>query len=293
MNLKFRHIRALQAIQAHGSFGRAAAELGVVPSALSETIRQLEDSIGAPLFDRTQRPPAPTQVALRFLQEAAPLMDGLERAALRLRSDADRGAGTLAIGSTPSAITHLVAPAITRFRDLHPNARLHVHDDIAEVLAERVVEGKLEIAIAGRARHSEDLRQSELTRDPFGLACVASHPLAGRKSIQLEEIDPAEIISLDPGTGTQALLSTARAVPADLRIGTIEAHSTIAQISMIRAGLGVALMPRNALMLFGDPLLRFVPVDNLDLWRSLYLLVPVQRRPSALARAFIDLLEAH
>jgi DNA-binding transcriptional LysR family regulator len=54
MNLKFRHIRALQAIQAHGSFGRAAAELGVVPSALSETIRQLEDNIGAPLFDRTQ-----------------------------------------------------------------------------------------------------------------------------------------------------------------------------------------------------------------------------------------------
>jgi DNA-binding transcriptional LysR family regulator len=61
---------------------------------------------------------------------------------------------------------------------------------------------------------------------------------------------------------------------------------------MVRAGLGVALLPRNALMVFGDPSLRFVRLHDLDLWRVLYLLAPVRRRLSAPARALVDALMA-
>lgn len=287
-NINLRHLRALHAIRAHGSFHRAAEELGVVPSALTETVRQLEEATGAVLFDRGRRPPAPTPLALTFLEETAPLMDGLDRAILRLQAGSGAGADSLAIGCTPSAISDLVAPALSRFRAAHPMVRVRVHDDIAEHLARLVVEGGLDLAVAGRALHSPDLRQTEIMRDPFGLACCAAHPLAARASVRLAEVDPGEVISLDPGTGTQQLLAVSAAVPAALRVGRIEAHSTIAQISMIRAGLGVALLPRNALMLFGDPSLRFVALDDLDLWRTLYLLVPTQRRISPLARAFVD-----
>jgi DNA-binding transcriptional LysR family regulator len=290
-NINLRHLRALHAIWAQGSFGRAAAELGVVPSALTETVRQFEEAVGSVLFDRGTRPPMPTPIALTFLQETAPLLDGLDRAILRLRSGSGPGAGALAIGCTPSAISDLVAPALARFRAVHPLVRIRVYDDIAEYLARLVAEGELDLAIAGRALHSPDLRQTEIMRDPFGLACSASHPLAERNSVWLDDIDPAEVISLDPGTGTQQLLASSSSVPAALRIGAIEAHSTIAQISMIRAGLGVALLPRNALMLFGDPSLRFIAVDDLDLWRTLYLLVPARGRLSSPARAFIDVMK--
>lgn len=291
MNINLRHIRALHAIRAHGTFARAAQEMGVVPSALTETIRHFEQEAGAPLFDRTQRPPAPTPLALTFLQETAPLVDGLDRALLRLRAGSDPAGGLLTIGCTPSAISELVAPALGRLRRSDPGLRIRVHDDIAEHLARGVVEGELDLAVAGRALHSDDLRQTEILRDPFGLACNAAHPLAHRESAGLRDIRPDEVIVLDPGTGTQQLLATCQAVPAALRSGAIEARSTIAQISMIRAGLGVGLLPRNALMLFGDPSLRFVPLHDLDLWRVLYLLVPTRRRLSAPARAFVDLLK--
>lgn len=287
-NINLRHLRALHAIWAHGSFSSAAAELGVVPSALTETVRQFENAAGGRLFDRTRRPAAPTPLALTFLQETAPLMEGLDRAVLRLQSGSGVDAGALAIGSTPSAISDLVAPALRRFRAAHPLVRIRVYDDIAEQLARLVIEGELDVAVAGRALHSPDLRQTEIIRDPFGLACSAVHPLAARKSVVLGDIDPAEVISLDPGTGTQQLLSASPSVPVALQVGAIEAHSTIAQISMIRGGLGVALLPRNALMLFGDPSLRFVEVADLDLWRTLYLLVPTQRRLTPAARWFVD-----
>ena len=100
------------------------------------------------------------------------------------------------------------------------------------------------------------------------------------------------MIVVGPGTGTWQLLADAPAVPAHLRLGAIEAHSTISQISMIRAGLGVGLMPRNALLLFGDPTLRFVPVKDLDLWRSLYPLLPTRRRLDAPAQALVDYIAA-
>lgn len=290
-NINLRHLRALQAIQAHGSFSRAASELGVVPSALTETIRQLEEAVGAELFDRSQRPPAPTPVALRFLQETAPLLDGLDRAVLRLQSGGGQSVGALSIGCTPSAITDLVAPALARFRVAYPLVQIRVYDDIAENLAGLVVKGELDLAVAGRARHSQDLRQIEIARDPFGLACSSSHPFAERKAIMLDEVDPAQVIALSPGTGTQQLLASSSTVPAALRIGAMEAHSTIAQISMIRAGLGVGLLPRNALLLFGDPSLRFIELEDLNLWRTLYLLVPTQRKLTAAARAFSEMLK--
>ena len=275
-NLNLRHLRALHAIRAHGTFARAASALGVVPSALTETIRQLETEVGARLFDRSQRPPAPTPLALDFLAETAPLLAGLDRALLRLQAGGGP-AGELTVGCTPSAVSGLLAPALLRFRHSHPAIRLRVHDDMA---------------VAGRALHSDDLRQTEIQRDPFGLACASSHPFAERSFITLDEIDAGEVIVVGPGTGTWQLLADAPAVPADLRLGTIEAHSTISQISMIRAGLGVGLMPRNALLLFGDPTLRFVPVKDLDLWRSLYLLLPTRRRLDAPAQALVDYIAA-
>lgn len=286
-NINLRHLRALQAVWTQGSFVRAAAELGVVPSALTETIRQLEESVGGPLFDRSQRPPQPTELALRFLRETAPLLDGLDQALFRLKSSAGQGSGRLAIGCTPSAIGDLVAPALSRFRMTHPDIRIRVQDDVAEVLAQQVSAGDLDLAIAGRALHSPDLRQTEIKRDRFGLACSVHHDLANRSGIMLEDIDPAEVISLDRSTGTQQLLAATPNVPMPLKHGKIETYSTIAQLCMIRAGLGVALLPQNAVLLFGDPAICFVTLENLDLWRTLYLLEPAQRRLSPVAREFL------
>ena len=207
-----------------------------------------------------------------------------------LEAEGGQVAGAFAIGCTPSAITGLVAPALMRFRQANPAVRIRVRDDIAEHLARAVTEGELDLAVAGRARWSDDLRQTEIQRDPFGLACAATHPLAGLAEVTLGQIDPREVIALGPETGTHHLLASCAAVSPALRVGAFEAHSTIAQISLIRAGLGVALLPRNALMLFGDPALRFVPVRDLDLWRVLYLLTPARRKMSAAARLFCDTL---
>lgn len=292
LNINLRHLRALHAVSRHGTFNRAAAELGVVPSALTETIRHLEEAIGAPLFDRNMRPIALTALGQHLLDETALPLDSLDLAIARVRSHADMETGSLMVGAAPSTISSLVGPALKRFRACYPDVRCYVQDDIGERLAKLVVEGSLDVAVAGSTIETPYLRQTTLARDRFGLTCGISHPLGTRQAVRLGDIDPADVISLSSETGSQQLLTACTDVPPALRSGAMQAHSTIAQLGMIRAGLGVALLPENAAGLFGDAAIRFIPFEDLDLWRSLYLLEPSRRPQSHIAKAFIKELIA-
>ncbi|WP_256218779.1 LysR family transcriptional regulator [Alloyangia pacifica] len=286
-NFNLRHLRAIHAIWAEGSFARAADRLGVVPSALTETVRQIEEIEGGALFDRRSRPPAPTPLGLDFLKETEPLLAALDKSLNRLRDHARGLRGTLRIGATPSAITPHVAPAIATFRAAHPGVVLTVHDDVAETLAGMVADARLDLAIAGRARSSPDLLQNEISADPFGLACAIDHPLArSAEQVRLSDIDPQQLIHLGAKTGSSRLLASHAALPLALRTGPLRSHSTIAQLCLVRAGIGVALLPRNAVLLFNDPGIAFVPLSDLVLKRKLYLLTPARRAPSPTAKIF-------
>lgn len=271
---------------------RAAEQLGVVPSALTEAVRQLEENAGHALFDRRLRPPLPTALGLQFLEETRPLVEGLDRAMQRLRDGAKLVHGSLAIGASPSAISGLVAPALAAFRKAYPAVTITLYDDIAERLAGMVSDGVLDLAIAGRAGTSPDLTQTEIGSDPFGLACRIDHPLAkAARPIRLAEIDPGSLIQLDGGTGTQRLLAGHATLPAAFLAGTLRAHSTIAQLALVRAGIGTALLPRDAVLLFADPTLAFVEIADLDLTRALYILKPARRPATPAAERFLTLLQ--
>lgn len=291
-NFNLRHLRAVHAIWQEGSFVRAAERLGVVPSALTETVRQIEDIAGGALFDRRSRPPEPTALGLAYLEDTRPLLDEIDRSLTRLRDRARGLQGTVRIGATPSAISDRIAPAITAFRAAHPGYAVLLHDDIAETLAQMVAEDRLDLAVAGRARSSPDLVQTEISADRIGLACHRDHPLAQSGGpIRLRDIDPTGVIHLSADTGTAQLLAESAQVPAALKSGPLRSHSTIGQLCLVRAGAGVALLPRNAVLLFNDPNLRFVEVADLTIERRLYLLRPARRALPRAAEIFLSALK--
>lgn len=291
MNINLRHVRALHSIMKHGTFSAAAASLGIVPSALSEVVRQLEAQVGAPLFDRSTRPPSITPLGLGFLQDTGTLLADMDRAITKLRKGAGLEYGKLSIGASPSVISDVVAPVLTQFLRENPSIDCVIHDDIAEELAHRVADGALDLAIAGRARHSPDLRQREIMQDPIGLACRSDHPLAAQTLVQLANIPAKQVIGLDVNTGTYLLLKNSGILDDHLLHPKLRAHSTIAQLCMIRAGMGIAFLPRKALLLFRDPALIFREIVDLPLSRALYLLQPAQRAQSHVANLFVARLE--
>lgn len=289
-NLNLRHLRALHAISTEGSFARAADRLGVVPSALTETIRQLEDSAGVPLFDRRMRPPQLTEAGLEFLDDTRPALEALDMALERLQESADLERGRLALGASPSTIGDLVAPALRRFRADHPAIAVRLHDGPAEDLARMVADGDLDLAIAGYSGTSPLLKTQEIARDPFGLVVPVGHPLIrlGRLP-RLDDIDPATLIHLDEGAGTARLLADAPDLPPALKSGPMRVASTFGQLCLIRAGMGVGLLPQKAAMLFDDPQLAFLRLADLQLERRILLIWPARRALSHVAARFMAL----
>lgn len=289
-NLNLRHLRAIHAIHTEGSFARAADLLGVVPSALTETIRQLEESAGVALFDRRMRPPQLTPAGREFLDETRPALDALDLALGRLRETADLGRGQLSLGASPSTIGDLVAPVLRRFRQDHPAIALRLYDGPADDLARMVAEGDLDLAIAGYSGGSPQLDTAEIARDPFGLAVPVGHALTRHKGpLRLKDLDPTELIHLDEGAGTARLLRDAPGLPEALKSGPMRVESTFGQLCLIRAGMGIALLPRKAVLLFDDPKLAFLPLDDLTLERRISLIWPARRPLSHVAARFIAL----
>lgn len=124
-------LRAFQAIARHGSFTRAAAELEVTPSALSQTMRQLETRIGVRLLQRTTRKVGLTEAGQAFLARVAPALAAIDGAIDALRQHGDRPAGTLRLTMSEVMVPSLIEPVLADFLRAYPDIRIDIRIDNA------------------------------------------------------------------------------------------------------------------------------------------------------------------
>jgi DNA-binding transcriptional LysR family regulator len=132
-------VEAFLSVAQHRSFRRAAAELGVTPSAISQAVRTLEARVGAALFTRTTRSVGLTQAGEKFLARARPAFEELVAAGEVARELGQRPAGTLRL-SVPRAVVPIVLqPLIASFREAYPEVEVEIA--ASEQLVDLATEG--------------------------------------------------------------------------------------------------------------------------------------------------------
>src|SRR3954463_8430414 len=124
-------LRAFQTIARHGSFTRAAAELEVTPSALSQTMRQLEERLGVRLLQRTTRKVGLSEAGQAFLARISPALAEIDSAVDALRQHGDRPAGTLRLTTSQVVVPSLIEPVLGDFVRAYPDIRLDIRIDSA------------------------------------------------------------------------------------------------------------------------------------------------------------------
>ena len=124
-------IEAFLRVAERRSFSAAAADLGVSPSAISQTVKALEARVGAPLFMRTTRSVGLTQAGEMFLERAAPAFAGLADAYEAARNLGNRPAGRLRINLMRGAVQPMFEPIIAGFVDAYPEIELEIYADDA------------------------------------------------------------------------------------------------------------------------------------------------------------------
>ncbi len=117
------------AVAREGSFTRAAARLGVSQSALSQTIRGLEERLGLRLFARTTRSVLPTEAGMRLLSTIGPRLDGIEADLADLRELRDKPAGNIRITASEHAANSILLPQLVRLAPLYPDVKVEINTD--------------------------------------------------------------------------------------------------------------------------------------------------------------------
>src|SRR5690242_10709967 len=122
-------VEAFLSVAQHRSFRRAAAELGVTPSAVSQAVRTLETRIGAALFLRTTRSVGLTEAGERFLERAKPAFEELVAAGAVARDLGQRPSGTLRLTAPRAVVPLLLQPLIASFCRAYPEIEVEVSAD--------------------------------------------------------------------------------------------------------------------------------------------------------------------
>ena len=130
---------AFLAVARERSFTRAAASLGVSPSALSHTMRGLEERLGLQLLTRTTRNVAPTEAGERLLRTVAPHFDGIEEALAALTELRERPGGTLRLAAGDHAAETILWPAVEKLRRSYPDITVEIDVDngLTDIVAGR------------------------------------------------------------------------------------------------------------------------------------------------------------
>lgn len=243
-NLTLRQFRYFDAVAQHGHFGRAAEACAVSQPALSLQIRELEDSLGAVLFER-----GPRQVRLtRFGEDFAPRVRDILRAVDELgdlaRASRSWLSGRLRIGVIPTVAPYLLPAIVGRLNALHPALDIHVRETLTAKLIRELSEGRLDAAIVALPVSEPSFAEAPILAEEFLLVRPSAD--AAKPVPSSEMLKDMRLLLLEEGhcfrDQALAFCNMASSLPREV----LEGSSLSTLVQMVGAGIGVTFIPEMA-----------------------------------------------
>src|ERR1700733_1110664 len=287
-------LTAFVAIAEHLSFRAAAARLGVTPSALSHTMRQLEERLGVRLLHRTTRSVSPTDAGLRLLERLKPAMDEIAGALDDLNNNQQRPHGNLRIYAIHIAAVAVIAPVWRRFLSMYPEVSLEL--SVGEARIDIVAQG-FDAGIATRNRAAADMIAVRVT-GPMKVLMVGAPEYFAKRSPPRTPEDLARHVCVqyrmvaDGDVLKWPVTRNGKSQGITVN-GRVMVNNPDMAVRAAVDGLGIAY----TLEALADPFLRSGQlVRVLEDWspsfEGLFLYYPGRRQIPAALRALIDMIRA-
>lgn len=284
MNVTLRQLRAFVAVARSGSFTLAAENLFVTQSALSGLIRELEQSLGLRLIDRSTRRIRLSDVGrdlFPLVEKILNDLDGVLNEVVNLKS---LKTGTVRVAAPQLMCCTLLPEIIAGFTALHPGIRIRLVDSPVENVAARVLSGEVDLGIGPERDPNPHVEATTLFELPFMAVMPAGHELARRASVQWSDLAGFPLISLG-GPFAERLAADLHAAARDL---TVEAKVSFMStaLSMVSAGMGITVCIPYAASLVRLYSLVMRPLIDPVVTRRFFVLGRSDRSLSPAAQAF-------
>lgn len=188
--LRLRHLDLLISLAQTGSLSDTARVLHSTQPGLSKWLKELEEDVGAPLFERHARGLRPTPQGQLLLEHARRVQSEIERAQHNLEALQEGSTIGVAVGTSPASASSLVPDAIMRFLELHPKARVEFIESTMNILLQRLERGQLDVVVGRLDNYAPQptLCSEMLYEEPLKIVARPGHPLAGQTVVEWDEL---------------------------------------------------------------------------------------------------------
>ena len=276
------------------SFTKAADAVCLTQPTVSEHVRALEDMLGEKLVDRLGREVLPTPAGKILYQYGRKIIQLRDEAVQALEKYKGNLSGHLLIGASTIPGTYILPTFIGSFKSNHPSIQITVEISSSTEIVERVLRNDLEAGLVGAKWQDRRIVLEEVFSDELILAAFPDHPWAGRKSINVDELSGQAFILREKGSGTRMVMSDAlqeHGFDLSKLYVVAEMGSTEAVRQAIKARIGVSILSYHSI---AEDLQRktlvALPIKDVRIFRSFYLVQRKNRQTSPLCTAFLDYL---
>lgn len=241
-----RQLRFLVALSDTLNFSRAAEVCHVTQPTLSAGLKELEDHLGAPLAERSKRSVMMTQLGADIVRRAQVILNDVADIEALAHAQAGTLQGDLRLGAIPTVGPFLVPRALPLLRQIWPDQRVFLREELTESLVAGLTEGRLDLILVALPHAIGSIETDLLFEDGYQLATPIGHPLSGSPDVTGAKLAQASLLLLEKGHCLQR-----HALEAYAEMGTppgdaFAATSLPTLISMVEEGLGLTLLPQLA-----------------------------------------------
>lgn len=240
-------MRYFEALARHGHFGRAAADCAVSQPALSMQIKELEESLGVALLERSTRGVRLTAFGEEALERVHSILKAIEELTGRARAATGILSGQFRIGMIPTIAPYLLPGFARELAEAYPAVEIALREAMTSKLIAELNEGRLDAAVVALPVSEASLTEVPLFHEAFLLvrpAAEASVPVPTR-----DELADMRLLLLEEGHCFRDQALTFCRLHGQGRRDTLDANALSTLVQMVGAGMGVTLIPEMALSL--------------------------------------------
>lgn len=243
-NITLKQLRYFDALSRHRHFGRAAEACSISQPALSVQIRELENEIGAKLFERAARRISLTAIGEQFAERVAHILKSVDELTDLARASGGRLVGRLRLGVIPTIAPYLLPSVIQRITQRYGGLDLHIRETLTSKLIEDLSDGRIDAAIVALPISESAFVEVELFTEEFVLVRHLSD--ADRPAPDAERLRDLRLLLLEEGHCFRDQAMSFCNLSSTLSRDGLDASSLSTLVQMVASGIGVTLIPEMA-----------------------------------------------
>ena len=281
------------AVARHRHFSKAAAELGLTQSAVSMQIKQLEETLGVPLFDRLGKTTHLTTAGMLLEEHASRILGGVREIYQSIEELKGLDRGSVALGASTTPGIYILPSILGRYKRRYPQIELLYQIADTQQIEQMVLLNQLDFGVVGGHLVEQELRIESYLTDELILVVDMNHPFAKRENITPEMLQSVSFILRPKGSATRKVIDEAFEKQGLALNVIMELRDPESVKQMVIAGLGATIVSKYAVQRETEVgSLVYVPVQGLPFTRQLVIVSHRDKRLSVAAQALLQLLHA-